>query len=115
MNIEEKILHNVAVLELDGKFTTEQEATQFRSTVNDLIRRNIQKIVVDFGKVEYISSKGLGTIVGAMSSVRKLGGDLCIANATEKTGPLFQVTQIVKVLRIYDTVEKAVEGFEQRK
>jgi anti-sigma B factor antagonist len=114
MNIGEKIQHNVAVLELDGKFTTEEEATTFRSAVHGLIRRNLQHVVVDLGRVEYISSKGLGTIMGAMSSLRKLGGDLCIANTTEKTGPLFMVTQLVKVLKIYDTVDKAVEGFGQR-
>jgi anti-sigma B factor antagonist len=115
MNVGEKIQHNVAVLELDGQFMTEEEATVFRGAVHGLIRRNLQNVVVDLGKVEYISSKGLGTLVGAMTSLRKLGGDLCIANPTEKTGPLFMVTQLVKVFKIYDTVDKAVEGFGHKR
>ena len=115
MNVAEKIQNNVAVLELEGKFTTEEDATTFRSAVHALIRKNQQKVVVDFGRVEYISSKGLGTLIGAMTSLRKIGGDLCIANATEKTGPLFMVTQLVKVIKIYDTVDKAIEGFKPQR
>ncbi len=112
MEIEEKPYGDVVVLSLRGKLTSEEETETFRSAVHSLLRKEVRKVVIDVEKVDYISSKGLGAIIGALTSMKKSGGDLCIANTAEKTRPLFLATQLVKVLKLYDSVDRAVSSLE---
>lgn len=112
MNIEEKSYGEIIVLSLEGNLTSEGDAEQFRTAIQSLMRKNARKVVVDLLKAEYISSKGLGVIMAAKGSLKTYGGELCIANTTEKTAALFRVTQLVKVLKIYESVDQAVASFK---
>ncbi|MCI0563224.1 MAG: STAS domain-containing protein, partial [Nitrososphaera sp.] len=79
-----------------------------RELVHGLLEKKCRKVVIDVAGVERMSSTGLGAIVAAMTSVKTRGGELCIANASTKIGPLFMVTKLVKVLKLYESVDKAV-------
>lgn len=115
MKIAEKHHGDVVVLSVKGNLTTEPETKRFRSAINDLVEKNIRKVVVDIGLVEHIGSIGLGAIMAAMISLQKKEGELCVANPTEKTGPLFRITKLVRVLKLYETTERAVSSMRQKK
>jgi anti-sigma B factor antagonist len=112
MIIDQKARGDVVVLSLKGSLTSEIETSQLRDVVSKLVQKNVRKVVVDIRKVDRISSLGLGAIMSAMTSLRTRKGELCVANPTEKTGPLFRVTKVVKVLKLYETVGKAVENLK---
>lgn len=111
MKIKQQTLGDVTVLSLQGNLTTDPETLQLREVITSLLNKNVRKVVVDIGRIGRISSTGLGAIMSAMTSLRTRDGELCVANPTEKTGPLFRVTKIVSVLKLYETVEKAVASF----
>jgi len=111
MKISERAYVDVVVLSVKGNLTSEPDAKQLRGAVSDLLGQRVRKVVVDIGKVEQISSTGLGAIIAAMISLRNKGGELCVANATRKTGPLFVTTKLVKVLKLYESVNRAVASF----
>lgn len=115
MKIKEKRYGNVVVVFLKGNLTTEPETKQFRNAIYLLLENNVRKVVVDIGKVERISSLGLGAIMAAMISLKKDEGELRVASPTEKTGPLFMTTKLVKVLKLYETVDRAVSSFDEHK
>ncbi len=98
---------------MKGNLTSEPETQEFRNAVYTLLKKDVRKVVIDLGKVDYISSIGLGAIVAVLTSMKNRGGELRIANPTAKTGPLFMVTQLVKVLRLYETVDRAVSSFQE--
>lgn len=111
MKIKQQTLGNVTVLSLWGNLTTELETMQLREAITSLLDQNVRKVVVDIGGIDRISSTGFGVIMSAMISLWTRDGELCVANPTEKTGPLFRVTKIVRILKLYETVEKAVASF----
>jgi anti-sigma B factor antagonist len=83
-----------------------------RNKIYSLLQEGFTKIVVDMKGVRWISSTGLGTLIAALTSVRNKSGDLRLANITEKVESLFAITQLVKVFKTYETVDRAIASYK---
>ncbi len=112
MTISEKMNGTVAILTLKGNLTGEPDTGKLRDRIYSLLEEGFNKIVLDLKGVRYISSTGLGTFIASLTSVRNKGGDLRLANVTEKVESLFVITQLVKVFKTYDTMERAVASYK---
>jgi len=102
---------DVAVVSLRGNFLGEPETTILRNIMYKLLEADTKKIVLDIGGVRQLNSSGLGAIISALTSARKKGGDLRIAEATERTEPLFVITRLVRIIKLYNTLDRAVSSF----
>lgn len=111
MTIKERMHGKVAVLSLKGDLMAEPETADLRAKIKHLLDAGTNQVVADLAGVRYISSTGLGTLIAALTSVKNKGGDLRLAAVTEKVESLFVITQLVKVFKEYETVERAVESF----
>jgi len=111
VTIKEKTQGAVAVLSLKGDLMGEPETANLREKIKILLGKGTSSIVVDLAGVRYVSSTGLGTLIAALTSVKNKGGDLRLAAVTEKVESLFVITQLVKVFKEYESVERAVESF----
>ncbi|GJQ20790.1 MAG: STAS domain-containing protein [Ignavibacterium sp.] len=112
MNIKEKMHGDVAVVSLKGNLMGEPDTTDVRQKVYSLLQDDVKKIVLDLGKVKWINSSGLGALIAAMTSVKNKGGELRLANVTEKVESVFMITQLIKVFKTYETVDRAVASFK---
>lgn len=115
MQIKENVKGDVAVLQLKGNMMDVPDTTKLRESVHSLLDEDFRKIVIDLGGVKWVNSSGLGALISAFSSVRNKGGDLRLANVTEKLESLFVVTQLVKVFKTYETVDRAVASYKTTK
>ena len=111
MNIKETFTGDVAVLALKGNLMGEPETSEFRGRIKELVEEGFIKIVLDVGKLKWVNSSGLGAMISAMTTINNAGGDMRIANVTEKIKSLFMITQLVKVFKSYETSERAVASF----
>ncbi|MBO4799457.1 MAG: STAS domain-containing protein [Lachnospiraceae bacterium] len=57
-------------------------------------------LILDFDRLEYISSAGLRVLLGASKAVRKNGGDIKIINVGENIIEIFAVTGFINKLDI---------------
>jgi anti-sigma B factor antagonist len=112
MNIKEKMVGDVAVVALKGNLMGEPDTTDVREKIYGLLQDDVHKIVLDLSSVKWVNSSGLGTLIAAMTSVKNKGGDLRLANVTEKLESLFMITQLIKVFKTYENVDRAVASFE---
>jgi len=111
MNIKEKMHGDVAVVALRGNLMGEPDTTEVREKIYSLLQDDVKKIVLDLGKVKWINSSGLGSLIAAMTSVKNKGGEMRLANITEKVESVFMITQLIKVFKTYETVDRAVGSF----
>lgn len=111
MQIKETIDGDVVVLALKGNLMGDPETTEFRDKIKSLVRDGFLKIVLDVSKVKWINSSGLGALISALATVNNAGGDLRIANVTEKINSLFMITQLIKVFKSFETIERAIASF----
>jgi anti-sigma B factor antagonist len=109
--IVEKDAGGVTILSLAGRVTLGDESSKLRSTIKQLLTQGKKRLVLDLSKVSYVDSAGLGTLVAAYTSARNEGGEIRLAGVTQNFGELLNITKLVTVFRVHDTVEDAVEAF----
>ena len=112
MTIKEKMQGDVAVLTFKGNLMGEPDTTEVRDKIYGLLQEGFNKIVLDMGQVKWVNSSGLGTLIAAMTSVKNKGGEMRLARVTDKVESLFAITQLIKVFKTYETVERAVASFK---
>lgn len=112
MTIKEKMHGDVAVVSLRGNLMGDPDTTAVREKIYNLLQDDVRKVVLDLGKVKWMNSTGLGTLISVMTSVKHKEGDLRLANVTEKIESLFMITQLIKVFKTYETVDRAVASFK---
>ena len=111
MNITQKIQGDILVLSIKGNLIGEPDASELRSAVYNVLEKGARKVIVDLAGLKVINSMGLGVLIGSLTSMRKRGGDMTFAGPNDKVEGVLLLTQLVKVVKIYDTVERAVKGF----
>lgn len=113
MSIKEKIVGDIVILSLKGNLMGEPDTTDLRDKIYSLLQDNFVNIVLDLAKVKWVNSSGLGTLISSMTSIKNKGGELRLANVTDKVESLFVITQLIKVFKTYETVDRAVASFKQ--
>lgn len=79
--------------------------------LHDLIDEGDCRVIVEFGELNYISSAGLGVLMGMLQEAREKSGDLKLANMSNKVRNLFDMLGFSRLIRIYDDVESAKQAF----
>ena len=112
VKLSSRIVDGVLVIECNGRIVFGEEAAALRETVKGALGQSKQ-IVLNLHNVSYIDSGGLGTLVGLYSSARGAGGDVKLAELSQRVGQLLQVTKLVTVFETFDTEQAAVKSFGQ--
>jgi anti-sigma B factor antagonist len=112
MTLKEKMHGDVAVVTIKGKLMGEPETSELRDEITSLIQDNVKKIVLDMKGIRWVSSAGLGTLIASLTSVKNKEGDLRLSGITENVESLFAITKLVKVFKVYETVDRAVASFK---
>ena len=111
MTITENKHGRVTVISLKGNLLGEPETTALRKTVYRLTERDEKRVVLDLGGLKAVNSTGLGLLVSSLTSLRKRSGDLSLARLSDKVHALMMITHLIRVFKVYDTVERAVASF----
>ena len=101
------------VIEFKGNVMGGPDAVSLNEKLHELIDAGKTNIVVDLGKVKFMNSSGLGMLIVGLTTMRKSGGDLRLANSTDKIQSLLIVTKLITVFKNFDSVEKAVESYNE--
>jgi anti-sigma B factor antagonist len=110
-NVSER--YNSVIIQFKGNVMGGPDAVSLNEKIHELIENNKKNIVVDLGKVKFMNSSGLGMLIGALTTMRKAGGDLRIANASDKIESLLIVTKLITVFKHFKSVDEAIESFKK--
>ncbi len=111
MQINEQRQGDVAVIALKGKLMGGPETQAIHEKIKELAENKVSKVVIDLGKVKWMNSSGLGAIMGSLTTMKSSGGDLKLANVTDKVKSLFMITKLVTLFDTHDSVDAAVDAF----
>ena len=101
MQIEERSVGDVMMLDLKGKITLGEGDELLKDKVNSLVNQGQKKIVLNLADVPYIDSAGLGEIVRTYTTVSRQGGSLKLLNLTKRITDLLSIT---KLLTVFETL-----------
>jgi anti-sigma B factor antagonist len=111
MQIDERAVGEVILLDLKGRMTMGEGDELLRDKVNSLILQGRKKIVFNLEGVPYIDSSGLGEIVRTYTTVSRQGGSLKLVNLTKRISDLLAITKLLTVFDTYDSEADAVRSF----
>ena len=111
MQIEERVVGDVVMLDLKGKITLGEGDELLKDKVNSLVNQGQKKIVLNLADVPYIDSAGLGEIVRTYTTVSRQGGNLKLLNLTKRITDLLSITKLLTVFETYDSENDAVRSF----
>ena len=81
------------------------------ASLNSMIEKKPERLVVDLSLVTYIDSAGLGALVAAHHSARTQGASLKLAHLGSKFQEILQVTKLLTVFEVHDTEAAAIRSF----
>ena len=111
MQIEQRAVGDVTVLDLKGRVTLGEGDELLKDKVNSLLNQGLKKIVLNLADVPYVDSAGLGEIVRTYTTVSKQGGSLKLLNLTKRITDLLSITKLLTVFETYDSEADAVRSF----
>ena len=111
MQISERSIGDVMVLDLKGKITLGEGDELLKDKINSLLQQGRRKVVLNLEEVPYIDSAGLGQIVGGYTTVTRQGGSLKLLNLTKRITDLLSITKLLTVFETYDNEADAVRSF----
>jgi len=111
MQIEERTVGEVVVLDLKGRITLGEGDQLLKDKVNSLVNQGRKRIILNLAGVPYIDSAGLGEIVGSYTTVSRQGGSLKLLNLTKKITDLLAITKLLTVFETFDSEDEAVRSF----
>ena len=82
-------------------------APQLREALVGALDDGARDVVVDLEGVDFLDSTGLGVLVAGLKRVRQHGGDLSLVCTREHILKILDVTGLIKVLTVHDSLEAA--------
>ncbi len=111
MQIEERVVNNVTVLDLKGKMTLGEGDELLKDKINSLLQQDRKQILLNLGGVPYIDSAGLGEVVRTYTTVSRQGGKLKLVNLTKRITDLLSITKLLTVFETFESEQDAIRSF----
>ena len=111
MEIKERTLQDVVVLDLKGKLTIGEGDELLKERISNLVQQGHRKLLLNLEGVPYVDSAGLGEIVRTYTTVSRQGGKLKLVNLTKRITDLLSITKLLTVFETYESEDEAVNSF----
>jgi len=112
LEIRERAVGDVVILEMFGKITIGEGSVQLRDAVGKLLDSGQNKIVLNLGGVSYVDSSGIGELVSRYTTTKNAGGRLKLFNLPKKIKDLLMITKLLTVFEIYEDEQTALDSFQ---
>ncbi len=86
----------------------------FRDIFANFVSDEIFKIVIDFRKIDYIDSAGLGLLISLRESLRNYGGDLRITLPQKDINVRFSFIRLIDLFHTFETIPDAIKSFQEQ-
>lgn len=105
---------DIFVLQLVGRVTMGKSCQELEWVVDELVRGNIRKLVLDLTEVDRVDSTGLGLIVTSYGKLKKAGGELRVVGAKGMVHEMLYTANIPRIIAFHETLEDAVAAMSPK-
>lgn len=100
------------IIKLEAPIVSLSTSIKLKEILNDLINNEkFYQIILDLSDLKFIESSLIGVIVDAYKSLIMINGKLNLVVKAKTVYERFEVSQLDKLLRIYDNLEDAKKNF----
>ena len=107
MKITTEETADILVIHPEGRLDT-VTAGEFENEVTPLIQKSGLNVLIDFGKLEYISSTGLRSILLLAKEMKKKGKKIALCCLNDTILDVFRISGFDTIISIYPTLEEGL-------
>lgn len=108
------ISENILVVELLGELD-HHEAQHIREGIDEAAQANGAKcLVLDFSKVRYMDSSGIGVVLGRYRKLTDRGGEVAIVSCSAMVKTILNMAGIFSLMQYFDAKEDAILYFKRK-
>jgi anti-sigma B factor antagonist len=111
MDMKEQMKGDVLFLIPVGELMGGDETKVFQDRIYKAIEEGVIHVVLDMEAVKWMNSSGLGTLMSGLTTLRGSGGDLRLANVSDRVRRPIEITKLDKVISMFASVDEAVNSF----
>ncbi len=98
---------HVILLRLEGSLLRHEDK-DIELLIEELLDKNCRKFIIDFRKVDFIDSAGIGLIIKIASMIEKRFGTLQLCNPQNNVRNVFNMLGIESRFKIFDDLGNAL-------
>lgn len=102
---------DIAVVKVTGYIDT-TTSSELERVIQNLIREQRYKIIIQLKEVEYISSAGWGIFISEIKNIRNNHGDLKLVNMSESVLEVYELLEFSTILSAVNNIAEGVQAFE---
>jgi anti-sigma B factor antagonist len=113
LNITRRQTGDITILDLSGDVTFGPGSTELRRGIRQELNDGHKKILLNFEKVQYVDSSGIGELLSGLTAVnRETARQLKLVNLSKRIKELLAITKLLKVFEIFEDEKSAIHGFD---
>lgn len=101
---------NVSVVAVSGRVDS-ATSPDLEGALKRLLEADKTQIVLDLKDVEYMSSAGLRAMVSTLKSLKRVNGDLRLANPSPRVEEVLKLAGLTSIFSIYASRDEALASF----
>ena len=107
--------NNFILVELEGRLMIHEDAQKLHQDISKLINNDNNHVIVNFEKLEYLNSSGLGALITILTKSRNMGGDTVITKVPKIINELLLISKLNTVFKIEENTNEAINSLEKIK
>jgi len=109
MDVSTRTERDITVIAFAGNLDS-NTSPEAQKEIDAFLAGGGKKLVVDFSKLDYVSSAGLRVLLGAAKKLQPPAGGLRLFGLNETVREVFEISGFAKILQIRGTAAEAMEG-----
>ncbi len=108
MIVEKRHLDGFTLLNVEGVIKLGESAQFFAQTLERALADNDNHVLIDFSKINFIDSTGIGELVGYLGRFKNINREMILVNPSDRIRKLLRVAHLAELFPTYETVEAAL-------
>ena len=108
MIVEKRRIEDSTLLNVEGVIKLGESAQFFAQALERALEEDEGNVLVDFSRINYIDSTGIGELVGYLGRFRNSKRELILVNPSERIRKLLHVARLDELFPTYDSVQAAL-------
>ena len=113
MTIGERLVGDVAVLDVKGGMTRDKGYGSVKKRFDELLDRGHLSLLLNLSHVPYMDSASVGELASSGITVRNRRGKLKIAASLSPVTELLAISKLDTVVEVFDTEAEALQSFDR--
>ena len=110
MEIVKEKRNGVTCLRIEGSLTA-LNSSVVKKSILDIIVTEGTKLIIDFSKLQYISSSGLRVILLVAKDIKAKKGRIILCSMTDAVKKAFDASAFTPIFNIQNSIEEALKKF----